>query len=260
MIKILSGWSNEGGSTTSWINLTNAFNKHNVDTIFYGPHKYHLDKCNSGSLNELNITPNDIIIAHFLKLPENQKPNCKKLIFSSHEHEIFPVTESNYKMYDAIHYVSEHQRKWHGVDHPSVIIPNIVDDLKESENPDNVFGIIGSIDKNKNVHLSLKRAITDGAKKILIYGVVTDQNYYANYILPCMRKYDFIKMCGFCNDKQKMYDSISRVYQDSKMETWGYIKAECKKTGTEFYGNDATNEIEIWNTEDILKKWIEVVS
>lgn len=51
MVKILSGWSNKGGSTFAFINLTNELNKNGIDTTFYGPHNWHLDKCKSGLLD-----------------------------------------------------------------------------------------------------------------------------------------------------------------------------------------------------------------
>jgi len=51
MVKIVSGWSNRGGSTFAFINLTNALNKAGYDTTFYGPHEWHLDKCKSGRMN-----------------------------------------------------------------------------------------------------------------------------------------------------------------------------------------------------------------
>lgn len=254
MIKIVSGWSNPGGSTTSWINLTNALNEYGYETIFYGPHMWHLNKCHAGQLNNLNIIDNDVLIIHFLS---PQLIKCKKCILSSHEQNIFPLKNIHYQLCDKIHYVSKHQHNYHHILHPFFIIPNIVDDLKESENPEGIYGIIGSIDKNKNIHLSIERAINDNAKQVLIYGNITDNNYYTEYVIPKIYKYKSkIKMMGYCEDKQKIYNSVSRVYQDSKLESWGYIKAECIKTRTEFYGSKATDKIDIWNTEDIVNTWI----
>ena len=56
MIKIISGWSDKGGSTFAFINLTNTLNEYGYDATFYGPHTWHLDKCKSGILdNSLTI-------------------------------------------------------------------------------------------------------------------------------------------------------------------------------------------------------------
>lgn len=255
MIKILTGWSNPGGSTISWINLTNELNKRGYSTCLYGPHNYHIDNCRGDFLACLKISNEDKIIVHFLK-PQNII--CKKYIFSSHEQNIFPVSKINYKICDKIHYVSQWQKEYHNIDYPNFIIPNIISSLKISENkPDKIFGIIGSIDANKNVHKSIERAINDGAKKIFIYGLIIDQNYFIHYIQPLMKKYGNIELKGYCNDKQQIYDSISRVYQDSELESWGYIRAECAVTGTEFFGNKTTINQEIWDTNKIIQKWLE---
>ena len=53
MVKIISGYSEKGGSTTAFINLTNIFNENGIDCVFYGPHQWHLDKCKSGTFNDL---------------------------------------------------------------------------------------------------------------------------------------------------------------------------------------------------------------
>ena len=45
MVKIVSGISMSGGSTIILINLTNLFNSKGIDTTFYGPHDFHLNKC-----------------------------------------------------------------------------------------------------------------------------------------------------------------------------------------------------------------------
>ena len=50
MIKIITGWSNRGGSTFAFINLTNKLNEYGYETILYGPHEWHLDKCKSDLL------------------------------------------------------------------------------------------------------------------------------------------------------------------------------------------------------------------
>ena len=50
MIKIVSGYTDKGGSTTFFINLTNFLNENGVDCTFYGNQPYHLDKCKSGTI------------------------------------------------------------------------------------------------------------------------------------------------------------------------------------------------------------------
>jgi len=253
MIKIVSGWSNPGGSTTAFILLTNLLNDYGFDCCFYGPHKWHLDKTKANHLKQLKIYENDICIFHFLNIPKVQ---CRKQILSSHEQDIFPLQKIDYTIYDKIHYVSEHQKDYHKVNHPHFIIPNVLPKLTISKNPKGIYGVIGSIDRNKQVHVSIEKALADGAKKVLIYGNITDYTYCNEKIKPLVDKYKNVEFLGHCEDKQSMCDSVERVYQDSELETWGYIKVECLMTGTQFFGSEATNNIEIWNNERILKAWI----
>ena len=65
-VKLLSGWSNPGGSTHHHIALTNLLNSKGVECVFYGPHDYHLDKCKSDTLDKLQLGPEHILISHFL--------------------------------------------------------------------------------------------------------------------------------------------------------------------------------------------------
>ena len=83
MIKILTGYSDKGGSTVALTNLTNSLNEAGYETVMYGPHDYHLDKCKSGKLTEdvvKNVSTEDRVITHFLKLP--QRPNAKKVVLT----------------------------------------------------------------------------------------------------------------------------------------------------------------------------------
>ena len=61
-VKIVSGWSGTGGSSTANINLTNLFNDNNIDCTFYGPHDWHLDKCRGAKLQAATTKESDNII------------------------------------------------------------------------------------------------------------------------------------------------------------------------------------------------------
>jgi len=257
MIRVLTGWSNRGGSTTAFINLVNLFNKNGIEAKLYGPHSWHLDKCNSDSLDKFQSSDKDTIIVHFLKINElNFK--FKNLILSSHEHEIFPIQNINYKLFDKIHYVSQHQKEWHNVDHPNFIIPNVVEDLNGSipKKDKKIGGVIGSIDKNKQTHVSIQKALEDNCESVLVYGQITDNNYFNELVKPLIDDKKVI-FEGYCNNKQYMWNSITDVYHYSKMETWGYIKAEALKTGTVFHGNGSIkDDIEIWDNDKIIEHWL----
>ena len=55
MIKICTGWSNPGGSTTAFINLCNLFNESGHECTMYGPHDWHLTKCKGDNINNEDI-------------------------------------------------------------------------------------------------------------------------------------------------------------------------------------------------------------
>ena len=95
MIKIITGYSERGGSTVAFINLTNELNKRGYDCILYGPHHWHLDKCKSDLIKNLKFDITDRVISHVLKL--DNRPNVKKIVLSSHENWWFEV--ANIKQY-----------------------------------------------------------------------------------------------------------------------------------------------------------------
>ena len=95
MIKVLTGYSDKGGSTIALSNLVNEFNARGYEAKMYGPQKYHLEKCkNAGMLDQTvfdNIQKDDIVICHFLRL--NERPPAKKVILSCHEKWWFEVAD-----------------------------------------------------------------------------------------------------------------------------------------------------------------------
>ena len=205
MVKIVSGWSNRGGSTFAFINLTNALNKAGYDTTFYGPHEWHLDKCKSGRMNEINMGKNDTMIFHFI--PLNSRPDVKKVLLSCHEKNVFEVG-SIPQYWDEVVFLNKKQREYH---HRYKGRYNIIPNLKEvllnnpkSPETKGVAGIIGSIDENKQTHVSIHKALRDGFKKVILFGNVTDPNYYNNFVKPLINENVVEK--GFISDKQKIYD------------------------------------------------------
>lgn len=257
-IKIVTGWSNPGGSTIAHINLCNLFNENDMDCTLYGPHDWHLDKCKSGTKDEVEVEQGDTIISHFVRVnAEELRANDCLHILSCHETNMFPLKEMDITGYDAIHYVSNSQKKWHSVNHPNVVIPNIIEDLNPSPLKTGVCGIIGSLDVHKQPHVSIQRALWDGWEKIFLYGMVNDYKYAKDFLEPLIAKHpNKIHYQGHVDDKQKMYDSIDAVYHSSKRETFNYIKAECKKTGVSYRGLDtADTDASYLPKEEILKLW-----
>lgn len=257
MIKIISGWSNQGGSTEAFIKLTNQLNRAGYETVFCGPHEYHLGKCRSELItNKLQLYKDDTLIVHFMKA-FTTRPPVKKFILSCHEQDIFPLKNINYSIFDKIHYVSEHQKAFHNIDHPNFVCTNFVDDIKNNPKVSNAAGIIGSIDRNKQVHLSITRALNDGFDKIYIFGGITDPTYFETEVRPLI---DGIKVVyvGFAKDKQKMYDSITHLYISSINECLPYVVIEAKMAGVEVVGIEGKNYLNAhyMTNEEVLSTWI----
>ena len=261
-VKIVSGWSYPGGSTTAFINLCNLFNSNGIDCTFYGPHEWHLDKCKSSKLDSDPFDDEECsLISHFCQIPEGipmMEKNVEKHILSCHETDIFPLDKIELDQYNLIHYVSNSQRKWHSVNHPYKVIPNVLSKLKNTgKNPD-VAGVIGSIDPHKRTILSVSKALKDGYKKVLVYGNPTHEEYLK--LFQSTFNGPEVVLAGHEDDKQKMYDSVGEVYHSSQRETFNYIKAECQMTGTKYNGLDsAESHADYWDNERILESWISLL-
>jgi hypothetical protein len=261
MIKIITGWSNKGGSTFAFINLMKELKKAGHEAILYGPHDWHLDKCNGAMLKDFKPEADDIIISHFLQL--QGRPPVKKIVLSCHEKDVFEVSNVA-KYWDTVIFINEKQRKYHkGFFGDYEIIPNVKVDFEmkpKSEEAKKTAGIIGSFDVNKQTHISIERALNDGFEKVLLFGGVSDSNYYNEFVKPLIDKHDNVIEHGFVEDKQEMYDKIGVAYISSKSEVACLVKDECISTGTEFRGNHATNnDTPDMTNEEIINKWIKVL-
>ena len=141
------------------------------------------------------------------------------------------------------------------------IIPNLKEVLlnnPKSPETKGVAGIIGSIDENKQTHVSIHKAFRDGFKKVMLFGNVTDPNYYNNFVKPLIDENVVEK--GFISNKQKIYDEVEAVYLSSHSEVASLVKDECETTGTKFYGSKATEHDVINLTNDeIIKEWVKIL-
>lgn len=250
-----------GGSTFAFINLTNALNEAGYETILYGPHEWHLDKCKSGLLKDFKPSSTDSLIVHFLQL--QSRPQCKNVILNCHEKDVFEV--SNIKpFWDKIVFLNEKQRKYHSNYYGSYnIIPNLKEKLikkTKDKGVEKVAGVIGSIDPNKRTDMSIMRALNEGYEKVIVFGNVSDVYYYNSVVKPLIDEHDNVFECGFVSDKEKMYDMIGAAFLSSKSEVASLVKDECETNGTKFYGNKATEHDVIGLTNDeIIKEWIKTL-
>ncbi len=254
----MTGWSNAGGSTTAFIALTNALNAAGHKTVLYGPHDWHLDKCESGLLNnDFKIERNDKLIVHFLDL--QKKPLARKVLLSCHEKDLYQVGKIN-PFWDEVIFLNERHREYHNeYEGKYRIIPNLKAPFIKNDKTglEKIAGVIGSFDSNKQTHISIQRALADGCDKVFLFGE-SNQDYYNEYVKPLLS--DKVILKGFQSDKQAMYDSIGCVYHSSISEVACLVKDECESTGTIFHGNEATDNPPVLLTnEKILEKWIKAL-
>ena len=258
MIKILTGWSNKGGSTNAFISLTNELNLAGYETTLYGPHDWHLNKCKSGLLdNTLKIERNDKLIVHFLQLPS--RPLARKVLLSCHEKNLYQVGKVK-QFWDEVIFLNQRHRDYHNDYKGNFrIIPNLKTPLikKDKTGLEKIAGIVGSFDENKQTHISIERALKDGCEKIYLFGE-PNTPYYHKYVEPLLSDKVIIK--GFQENKQEMYDMIGCVYHSSISEVACLVKDECETTGVIFNGNEATdNPPVLLNNKQILEKWIKAL-
>jgi len=262
-IKIISGWSKEGGSTFSLMELCDLLNERGHACTFYGPHPWHLDKCKGDLIHNFKMEEGDIIIGHFIHLNERH-PLPKKIILSCHEKAIFPLQqlEEQTAGFDKIRFISDDQMKWQGKE--GIVIPNTIRGVTDSGNhPEGIAGVIGTVCPLKQTHVSVKRALDDGCRKVLIYGNSLDEKYFNDAIQPVLNYNQNVIYMGMELDRQKIYDSISCVYQsnsDELPEAFGRVRAECIRAGIKYHGNkNATTEFELWDEDKIFDAWKELL-
>ena len=202
---------------------------------------------------------NDTMIFHFI--PLNSRPDVKKVLLSCHEKNVFEVG-SIPQYWDEVVFLNKKQREYH---HRYKGRYNIIPNLKEvllnnpkSPETKGVAGIIGSIDENKQTHVSIHKALRDGFKKVILFGNVTDPNYYNNFVKPLINENVVEK--GFISDKQKIYDEVEAVYLSSHSEVASLVKDECETTGTKFYGSKATeHDVINLSNDEIIKEWVKIL-
>lgn len=253
-VKIVSGWSNPGGSTLHHINLTNLLNSNGYDCTFYGPHDWHMSKCKAGHIRDCRLAEEDTLITHFIQPPQI---NVKKHILSCHETNLFPLKQKPLHTYDLIHFVSNYQKEWHNVDHPSVVIPGVIDEVLWSNPSNKTAGVIGSIDEHKQTHVSVQRAFEDGFDKVLLYGKVSDLPYFNEMIAPLLNS-DNVQIMKYCEDKEQMYGSVEAVYHSSKRECLPTVQGECLRAGIPYFGlecNMRSSDDYEFDDKEILNKW-----
>lgn len=265
MIKVITNWGAVGGSTVAFNNLVNLFNSKGYNSCLYTPGKDRESKlkwegitCAWDHLDNLRFDKDDTLIYHFM--PMTRRPPVRRVILSCHETNIFPIKQHKDLVYDNIHFVSNFQKEWQGVE--GVVIPNVINEyIKNTKvrEKGKTAGIIGSVDSHKSVHVSIKRALSDeDVDNVVIYGSVNDPNYFHQYVIPLLGPN--VCYCGVVSDMGKVYDQVDVVYSSSKRECLPMIQGECLKMGIEYRGLDTNtrgSEDYEFDNNVIMEKWKE---
>lgn len=266
MIKILTGYSGPGGSTVAFINLTNALNKIGYPTIFYGPNDYHIKKCKYGrNINDYQPQLSERLIFHFGDCKERPL-YAKRVIFCSHEKKLYDINDQKC-FWDECVFLNEEHKKYHSsYTGPYRIIPNLRQKIKKIEKSleaKKCAGVIGSIDENKQTHISIQRALDDGYEKVYVFGLlrVKGMKYAEKFIIPLMEKYpkQIIHM-GLMGNKSEMYAMIDAAYLSSISEVAPLVRDECETTGTIFRGVESCyGATTLMSNREIINAWIDVL-
>ena len=252
MIKVISGFTGPGGSTVAFNTLVNLFNENGLKACLYGNYKWDGITCAYKDVSEINVTPHDIVIYHFQIIP---RLPAKKQILSCHETDVFAIKKLPNLVYDKVHFVSEFQKEWQGIE-SGIVIPNPIRKFSKRTNDGskNVVGIIGSIDPNKRAHESITRALKDGHTDIRLYGALTNFSYFHEYVQPLLS--DIVTYRGVSIDMDKTYNQLTHVYHSPLRETYNLVKPECQAAGVIYNyacGNDP--KAEVWDNNRILEAW-----
>ena len=289
MIKIISGFSIPVGPSIGFVNLCNQLNRRGIDCTFYGPDRWHLNKCKAADISSFHPEPGDIIIVHHVRLlsladlfkvqdtiqqsrkktsrnlfadilgryiPRAAKPNGLKLILSCQDNALFPIRNLNRALFDGIHCSHASQVRYHKITRNHFVIPSFVNPLlPTAHKPEGVAGVLGSIRRENKTHVSIERALRDGCEKVILFGYLKDPLYYYAKIRPLTKTYGGrIQFAGFIDDRQEVYDSISDVYC-AEYRPWSPIRQECEMTRTRFHGSHRDEEDEPMSHVRIFEMW-----
>jgi len=259
VVNIYSAIGCEGGSTAFFRDLTNKLNENGYDATFFSPQKQTC--CKSEVMSDrINLNQEDnIVISHML--PVMSRVHAKKLILSTHEMEMGEIKEY-YHDFDLIHYVSDHQKEWHNIDHPSVVIPPFVDKLEPNYvEGRNTAGIIGHLHKHKQIHLAVEMALKDKCDQVLIFGGMGSYTYFNKHIWPLLDG-EKVRYCGPQYNKQKMMDSFDVLYSASKSETYSLVISESMFAGKKIVVPDGCEYLDCrreFNDDKLIDEWVQIL-
>ena len=258
-VKFLTGFGGFGGSTIALIEHCKLLNDNGYDAQLYSFDDWCVKKYEKArNISEFKLEDDDILIYHLLE--ENKRPKCKKCFLYLHEKGIWDFKSRITTGFDQFLFVSESQRRWHGVE--GVVIPNPVRRLvdKALHNPPNagVVGIVGTIQERKRQHLSIQKALLDGRDKVLLFGDVGDSGYFDEFIKPLLSERVIYRGLFEPERRMDMYNEFDVLYIHSFDESASLVVGECNILGKEIMKEDIIENCEIVDEEKIVAHWKDV--
>jgi hypothetical protein len=119
-----------------------------------------------------------------------------------------------------------------------------------------IAGVIGEICRYKGIASSINEALKDGAKEVIIYGFMQDPVYFYQEIEPIAKKHDGkIKLAGFVQNYQEIFDSVSDVYFYPTTKIATNLPKYCQIASVNFHGNQNVISMQYLNNNSIMDNW-----
>ncbi|NDD53021.1 glycosyltransferase family 1 protein [bacterium] len=258
-IKFVTGFSCFGGSTIALIEHCRLLELMGHDVELYGECEWHMSHYHkSKRLSEFVACADDFIVFHFMELSE--RPKCKRCLLYIHEQTLFDMKSRVVSGYDGFVFVSEQQKKYHGVD--GVVIPNpmsgLVDKSKSSPPGKNIAGVVGTIQVRKQQKLSIINALEDGMSKVLLFGDKED-TYFKSEIEPLLGEKVEYKGLYDPARRMEMYNEFDVLYNFSSDESASLVLGECLILDKPVVKDENLMPCEILSEEEIYYRWRSVL-
>jgi len=258
-VKFVTGMSCFGGSTIALIEHCKLLEEIGYEAELYGDCDWHLGRCrNCRSMSDLRIEEDDTLIFHCVEMAE--RPKCHKCLLYLHERDLFPLGEKVVSGYDGFLFVSESQMKYHGRE--GSVIPNpmglLVDKSKHRPPGLNIAGIVGTVQPRKRQHVSITKALEDGADKIFLYGDKEDF-YFDTHIVPLLS--DRVVYKGFYEPERRMemYNEFDKLYHFSLDESASLVVGECNILGKPVVKGEEVVDYEVAKRHEVAAAWRKIL-
>lgn len=270
-IKFVTGYSGCGGSTVCILEHCKLLDSAGFDVFFYGEQDWHLPRYkNSRRLCDFSANPEDIVIYHYIHA--DHKPKCHKFFLFLQETNLYDLRtidrslpntffRPNISFFDEILFVSESQKAWHGF-LEGRIVPNFIHHLvdKSAHNPpcQNIAGVVGHVHPIKNSHISIQKALENGASKVNIYGPVYSP-YFDKEIRPLLSDRVVYKGHYEPERRMEMYNEFDVLYHFGEYESACLVLGECRILEKKVVKCEALKDYTICTKQEILEIWKSII-